>query len=140
MKQLSRLLQHKPFPLILVPVVLFLLSGYRIDRHNNRAGLSSAVVSSYTITGFAHGYADSTWLYLDSGDKLSTALDSVQVLQEPFVFPIQSEEYTTPRKYAVRTKSFSDYKLFWMENASLIFSGVKGDFKNAMIDGSVFQR
>ena len=133
-------MQHKPFPLILILIVLILLSGYRIDRHHNRAGLSPAEVATYTIAGFAHGYADSTWLYLDSGDKLGTAFDSVQVLQERFIFRLQSEEFTTPRQYAIRTKSFSDYKLFWMENASLIFSAVKGDFKNAMIDGSVFQR
>ncbi|WP_144888717.1 hypothetical protein [Lacibacter cauensis] len=30
--------------------------------------------------------------------------------------------------------------MFWIENEPLIFSGVKGDFRNALINGSAFQR
>jgi peroxiredoxin len=100
----------------------------------------SALPEIKTISGFAHGYEDSTWLYLDQADHLGKPVDSVQIQDERFVFRLNLEQTSEPRQYAIRTKSFTDYKLFWIENASLTFSGVKGNFRNALIEGSVFQR
>jgi thiol-disulfide isomerase/thioredoxin len=93
-----------------------------------------------SITGYVHGFKDSTWLYLDDAEKLGTAIDSVQVMDDRFILEIKNKQKPDPGYYAIRTKSFSDYKLFWVENMPLTFSGVKGNFKNAIIDGSVFQR
>lgn len=121
-------------------VVLFLLSGYRSDSDNNRAGLSTTGAATYTITGFVHGYADSTWLYLDPENTPGIPQDSAQVFDERFVFRIQSVEPSKPRYYVIRTKSYSDYKYVWMENTSVVFSAVKGALTNALIDGSDFQR
>lgn len=96
--------------------------------------------TNQTITGFAHGFNDSTWLYLDEATQMGSAIDSVMVLDERFYFEIEKTPTTRPRQFAIRTKSFSDYKLFWMEGASIMISGRKGKFKDALVEGSEFQR
>lgn len=123
--------------IILSVIVVTMLSATR-QMNNNYEGKSLS--GDLIITGYAHGFKDSTWLYLDNAEILGIAIDSVRVLEERFFFRIKDKKSPDPKQYAIRTKSFSDYKIFWVENEPLKFSGVKGNFRNAMIDGSVFQR
>lgn len=116
-------------------MLFFIFQGIYAQKKNY-----SARSDIYTITGYAHGFKDSTWLYLDNAEKLGIAIDSVRVLGERFMLRIKDKKSLNPKQYAIRTKAFSDYKIFWVENKSLNFSGIKGNFKNAIIDGSVFQR
>lgn len=127
-------------PLVFAFTSLFLLTGFTptIPAHK-KLRVDTSVNMLCTITGYAHGFKDSSWLYLDDGESLGKAVDSVLVMQERFYFRLTKKIAEHPKQYAIRTKSFSDYKLFWMENTPLIFSGVKGEFRTAMIDGSVFQ-
>lgn len=96
--------------------------------------------SEYSIAGFAHGFKDSSWLYLDDALNMGKAIDSVMVINERFYFKLKKSLNEKYKNYAIRTKTFSDYKLFWMENQSLTFSAVKGNFRNALISGSTFQQ
>ncbi|TWI85750.1 peroxiredoxin [Lacibacter cauensis] len=100
----------------------------------------SRTLKNLSISGYVHGFKDSSWLYLDDAEKLGTALDSAQVMDERFILKIKNKNNAAPKYYAIRTKSFSEYKFFWVENSALTFSGVKGQLKDAIIDGSDFQR
>lgn len=101
---------------------------------------AKATHSTLNITGFAHGFKDSSWLYLDEADSFGKAIDSAIVMNERFYLKTKKALTEKYKRYAIRTKSFSDYKFFWMENQSLTLSGVKGNFKNSLISGSVFQQ
>lgn len=90
------------------------------------------------ITGFAHGFKDSTWLYLQYAS--GKMIDSSLVIQEQFYFQSKKLLTVKPTQYILRTKSYSDYKYFWMEDKPVIFSGVKGEFKNSLLAGSATQK
>jgi peroxiredoxin len=96
------------------------------------------------VTGFAHGFKDSTWLYFKEVTKQGTAaeemIDSSIVINERFSFHCKTPLTKSPRYFTVRTKTWSDYKYVWIEDKPIVFSGVKGNFRNALIDGSVSQK
>lgn len=121
-------------------LAIIFLSGFQKAVSNSNHLQQSKKPETSTITGYAHGFKDGVWLFLDDAEKLGIAIDSVRVIDERFLFKIKIHSSSNPGQYAVRTKNFSDYKLFWMENTPLTFSGVKGNFRNAVIDGSFFQR
>lgn len=123
---------------ITLSVIVITMLSATMQMNINYKGKS--ISEALSITGYAHGFKDSTWLYLDNAEIHDIAIDSAQVLEERFFFRIKDKKSIAPKQYVIRTKSFSDYKIFWVENESLKFSGVKGNFRNAMIDGSVFQR
>lgn len=99
-----------------------------------------STIAKFTITGFAHDFADSTWLFLDDANRLGVAIDSILVINERFSFMVSKIPQVKLKQYAIRTSSFSEYKIFWTENRDLIFSSVRGNFRTAMINGSVFQQ
>lgn len=120
---------------LLLIVYCFLFCPFIVNAQK-KAGTT---LHSLNITGFAHGFKDSSWLYLDDASSFGNAIDSAMVLNERFFLKTEKSLAEKYKRYAIRTKSFSDYKFFWMENQSLIFSGVKGNFKHSLIIGSDFQ-
>ncbi|MBW0156163.1 MAG: AhpC/TSA family protein [Sediminibacterium sp.] len=95
--------------------------------------------NTYTIKGFAHGYKDSSWLYLEDLSLSGKIIDSSVIIKEQFYFSSKKLLTVPAKQYILRTKSYSDYKYFWMEDKPVVFSGVKGKFTNAKINGSVTQ-
>lgn len=100
---------------------------------------SSLHNNTYSITGFAHGFKDSTWLYLEDLSLSGKIIDSSLIINERFYFISKKLLTIKSKQYILRTKSYSDYKYFWMENKPVIFSGIKGKFRNSLISGSVTQ-
>lgn len=115
-------------------IFLVLLNFSAIAQKDN-----SSSQQIYLIAGFAHGFKDSSWLYLDDANISGEAVDSAMVMNERFYFISKETLSKIFRPYAIRTKSFSDYKMFWIENEPVIFSGIKGNFRNSLINGSAFQ-
>ena len=116
-------------------IFLLLLNFSAIAQKDN-----SSSQQIYLITGFAHGFKDSSWLYLDDANISGEAVDSATVMNERFYFKSKETLSENFKPYALRTKSFSDYKMLWIENKPVIFSGVKGNFRNSLINGSAFQQ
>ena len=117
--------------------LLLTLFFIRVKAHEPFPSSSQQILM---ITGYAHGFKDSTWLYLDDAIQMGKAIDSAMVLNETFKMKVKKSVSQKPLQYAIRSKSFSDYKLFWVEDQPITISGVKGNFKNAIVDGSVFQQ
>lgn len=95
------------------------------------------------VTGFAHGFNDSSWLYFEEvtnqGSGPSKIVDSSIIFNERFSFSCKTPLTKLPGYFTVRTKTWSDYKLIWIEGKPIIFSGVKGNFRHAVVEGSVSQ-
>jgi peroxiredoxin len=117
--------------------ILLLLDLTSFSQSSNKNAIQSKNKKEYPITGFAHGFKDSTWLYLRYAS--GKVIDSTLVINEQFHFNSKKLLTVKPTQYILRTKSFSDYKYFWMEQKSVIFSGVKGKFRNSLISGSATQ-
>jgi peroxiredoxin len=120
----------------LLPILL-LLFCVKVSSQQRTA---SSNEETYLITGFAHGFKDSSWLFLDDATYLGKAIDSAMVINERFYLRVKKALPKKLKSYAIRTKSFTDYKIFWTENQPLTFSGVKGNFRNSLINGSTFQQ
>ena len=89
----------------------------------------------FTLTGNLSGFADGTKLYLeDVTSGMGQMMDSTQLQNGQFQFKGQLPEGV--RKVWVRTKDFSDYKAFWLENGTIAFQAQKGKFRQAEIKGS----
>jgi peroxiredoxin len=89
----------------------------------------------FEIIGTILGFADSTWIYLDDITTSSPVpIDSTLLINNHFRFDGVIKEKTIHA--AIRTKNFSNYKFFWLENAVIEFSAEKGKFRNAGIVGS----
>lgn len=89
----------------------------------------------FTLNGSISGFADGTKLYLeDVTSGMGQMMDSTEVKNGQFQFKGQLPEGV--RKVWVRTKDFSDYKSFWLENAVIQFQAQKGKFRQAEIKGS----
>jgi thiol-disulfide isomerase/thioredoxin len=89
----------------------------------------------YEIIGTAKGLSDNTVLFLELiGEKSINSLDSTFVTGEKFVF--KGEIKSEAAYCLIRTRNFSDYKFFWVENKPIIFNAVKGNFREALISGS----
>jgi peroxiredoxin len=87
----------------------------------------------FEITGKLSGFADSTLIYLDN-PATSLSIDSVLIIGNQFHFAGSMKEEIT--SVIIRTKNFSDYKFFWLENSAIIINAEKGKFRNAAIIGS----
>lgn len=89
----------------------------------------------FQITGKLSGFADSTLIYLD--DIITSSpihIDSTLVFNNKFHFVGSVKEEVL--KVILRTKNFSDYKYFWLENSAITFNTEKGKFRQAIISGS----
>ncbi len=83
------------------------------------------------LTGFAEG----TTFYLDDlSSGMGQLMDSVVIKNEQLNFKGHLPEGI--RKVWLRTKDFSDYKSFWLENNNILFVAAKGKFRQAEIQGS----
>ena len=116
-------------------IFLFLLNFSAKAQKDN-----SSSQQIYLITRFAHGFKDISWLYLNDANISGIAVDSAMVMNELFYFKSKETLSENFKPYALRTKPFSDYKMFWIQNKPVIFSGVKGDFRNYLINCSAFQQ
>ena len=89
----------------------------------------------FTLNGNLSGFADGTKLYLeDITSGMGQMMDSTEVQMGQFQFKGVLPEGV--RKVWVRTKDFSDYKSFWLENSVIQFQAQKGKFRQAEIKGS----
>lgn len=89
----------------------------------------------FTLNGNVSGFTDGTKLYLeDVTSGMGQMMDSTQVQNGQFQFKGHLPEGV--RKVWVRTKDFSDYKAFWLENSIIQFQAQKGKFRQAEIRGS----
>lgn len=92
----------------------------------------------FTLNGNLSGFADGTQLYLeDVTSGVGQMMDSTEVQMGQFQFKGILPEGI--RKVRVRTKDFSDYKSFWLENSVIAFQAQKGKFQQAEIKGSATQ-
>lgn len=95
--------------------------------------------NSPVILGFAHGFKDSTWLYIEDLKFPALIIDSTQIFNERFYFNSKKLLSNKAKQYVIRTKSYSDFKNFWIDSKPIVFSGVKGQFRNSLVSGSVSQ-
>ena len=95
------------------------------------------IKSKYSIIGFAHGFADSTLLFLEY-NRPGTPMDSCRIIKGKF--SIQTVAQASEAHYVIlRTRDFKDYKFFWIEKPMTYISGLKGNFQNAVIHNSPAQ-
>lgn len=132
-------------PAILAAVMLLQALSKPVSAfsQNGQSARHKKNIIPFAVTGFAHGFKDSTWLYLEEITKMGMGtvrkVDSAMVLEERFSLVDHTPLEASLRYYLIRTTTFSDYKLLWADNQSLTFSGVKGNFRNALISGSAPQ-
>ncbi len=122
----------KKFHLIFVFILLYSTKSYSSFNKDS-------IKITITIDGFARGFKDSTWLYLDKAENYGTSIDSAMILNGRFHFKVKKNSSDIPKNYAIRTRSFIDYKFFWVENKSIEISGIKGNFRQSLIKGSKSQ-
>jgi thiol-disulfide isomerase/thioredoxin len=118
MKELSRFL------------ILFLTAFILCCDNNKRTNKRT----EFLLTGQVNGFADSTWLFLNSG--LENSIDSVCVINGKFKFSGSIPDSTHSVKYILKTRDYSDYKFLWIENSEITFQAIRGDFRKAKITGS----
>ena len=104
--------------------------------HNN-LDTSRANPAGFNMTGQVSGMDDSAWLFLQTTSN--QIIDSAQVFNGQFTMTGQIADSVTTMQVIVRTKDFSDYKFFWLENAEVKLKGEKGNFRLAVITGSKTQ-
>lgn len=89
----------------------------------------------FELNGTLSGFANGTQFYLeDITSGMGQMMDSAEVQNGKFQFKGHLPEGV--RKVWVRTRDFSDYKSFWLENAVIQFQAQKGKFRQAEIKGS----
>ena len=97
-----------------------------------------AQAQKFEIIGKLSGFADSTLLYLDNAEGSSSIhIDSTFIINNQFRLNGSLKDEAI--KVIVRTKNFSDYKFFWIENTVITFESPKGKFRDAVIIGSKTQ-
>lgn len=129
--------------IVVIPVVFAIslsLSSLMAQGQNSQKYLIPKGRVNPSITGFAHGFSDSTWLYLESAIEAGGFLDSAMIMNGRFYLEINKSLIEYHKRFILRTRSYSDYKYFWMEDHPIIFSGVKGDFKKSLISGSTSEQ
>jgi hypothetical protein len=94
-------------------------------------------ISNYEIKGTALGIVDNTVLYLEFTDEGTRVFDSTLVTKSKFSFSGQLK--STAVHALIKTKNYSDYKFFWLENSAILFEAEKGKFRQAIIKGSITQ-
>lgn len=123
--------------LFLVIVLLNHTAGF--SQVKNNPSVKPAIKATQLVTGFAHGFEDSTWLYLYEW-VTGITVDSSRILNGQFQFKIPRSSTEKPRLFTIATGSYDNYKSFWIDDINIIFSAVKGNFKNALISGSKSQQ
>lgn len=89
----------------------------------------------FELNGSLTGFANGTQFYLeDITSGMGQMMDSAEVQNGKFQFKGHLPEGV--RKVWVRTRDFSDYKSFWLENSRILFQAQKGKFRQAEIKGS----
>lgn len=96
------------------------------------------VKTKQLISGFAQGFEDSTWLYLYEWTT-GNILDSSRIVNGQFKLMVPASFKEKSRLFTIATGSFSDHKVFWMDQKDIMFRAVKGNFKSAKISGSKTQ-
>lgn len=120
--------------------VIFLLNHILgFAQVKNNPSVKPAIKATQLVTGFAHGFEDSTWLYLYEWVTENT-VDSSRILNGQFQFKIPRSSTEKSRLFTIATRSYDNYKSFWIDDTDIIFSAVKGNFKNALISGSKSQQ
>lgn len=94
-------------------------------------------IGRYEILGAVSGIKDSTVLYLEFEDNNDKVLDSVFIANSKFKFEGRLRSKVVHA--LIKTHNYSDYKFFWLENATLKFNAEKGKFRQAGISGSKVQ-
>lgn len=123
-----------PFQSLLVFLSLTAFSGSPITEGT----IMQSKEKLLTITGFVHGFKDSTWLYLE-GETAGVIVDSAMVINERFYLQRVKISTGQPKQHVLRTKSYDDYKYLWIEDKPLTISGVKGKLHSSLVNGSFFQ-
>lgn len=116
--------------------LFILLSSYSSKIYTAKVSLEN----TSPISGFAHGFKDSTWLYIEDLSLSGLIIDSAQIINERFSFSSKSLLVKKAKQYLLRTKTYSDYKYLWVEDKPIVFSGVKGSFNNSLVNGSISQK
>jgi len=88
----------------------------------------------FSLKGITNGMENGTVLYLDDNSSENNLIDSAIVNNNSFNF--QTKLLKTPLQVALRTKTYSHYRFFWLENNPMKFDGTQTDFRNANVTGS----
>lgn len=99
----------------------------------------STAKTNQLVIGFAHGFEDSTWLYLYEW-VAGKIIDSSRILNGHFRLKVSKTFTEKSRLFTIATGSYDNNKSFWIDDTEIIFSAVKGNFKNALISGSKSQQ
>lgn len=91
----------------------------------------------YEIIGSVKGLTTNTTLFLEFTDKNDKILDSTYVIGENFIFKGQLKSKAV--NAIIKTRNYSDYKFFWLENSTIGFNAEKGKFRESNITGSKTQ-
>ncbi|HLP38972.1 TlpA disulfide reductase family protein [Lacibacter sp.] len=121
-------------------LLIFLLhNAVGFAQVKNNLSVKPAIKTTQLVTGFAHGFEDSTWLYLYEWVTGNT-IDSSRILNGQFQLNVPKSFKEKSRLFTIATGSYDNYKSFWMDDTNVIFSAVKGNFKNALLSGSKSQQ
>jgi thiol-disulfide isomerase/thioredoxin len=88
--------------------------------------------NSFKIEGHITGFNNKD-LFLERDSIVDSALVTNSEFQFTGILP------TMPQEVLLRTKTSNEYKFFWLENKPINIRLIDGDFKNALITGSVTQ-
>ncbi|MEX6690083.1 TlpA disulfide reductase family protein [Danxiaibacter flavus] len=92
----------------------------------------------FEITGKLSGFPDSTVIYLyENNTHQADLIDSTFLISGQFHFTGSFQENAI--QVLLQTKGSDNYKFFWLENSTIIFTAEKGKFKEAVITGSKTQ-
>ena len=93
---------------------------------------------NFEIAGKITGFADSTLIYLeDLTNSSPVSIDSTLVINSQFrITGTMSDDFT---RVIIRSKDYSNYKYFWLENSKIIFTATVNKFSDAIIIGSKTQ-
>lgn len=98
---------------------------------------SLAFAQNFKINGNVQGLENGVWLYLEASCPEDGIKDSTQVNNEAFAF---EGKLTKPATQVIlRTKKYTNYVFFWLENKNITMSLKDGQFKNGKIKGSATQ-
>lgn len=111
--------------------------GFAQGKNNQSA--KTTPKTNQLIEGFAHGFEDSDILYLYEW-VTGKVIDSSRILNGQFRFRLPKKITEKSRLFTIATGSFDNNKSFWIDDTDIVFSAVKGNFKNALISGSTSQR
>lgn len=95
---------------------------------------------TFIIKGQVSGFANGTVLYFEPWtDPTLKFKDSAVVIDGQFVFRGNYQMKKPPFRVIIRTKTYSDYYVFWLEGIELSFTAKKGQFRKAIVTGSPLQ-